>query len=225
MSRRARRRVAILAILAVVVPVAAFRHDLFEKRVAVIAPGALVRGAWQRPWPLRRLIDREGIRTIVTLTAINAHDPKYVDQRRVVDRLGVDWVIVPMRGSTATLDQLDEAADLLADPGRQPVFFHCVAGHHRTNLVHAAYRIRHEGWSVDRAWRELEGFPWTEPEDELDDRLLIEAFAERQRPSPEEAEDGPETDLASSRPSRGGHRAGDFGPRRLAMDDGEPRRR
>ena len=114
---------------------------------------AAVAGAWQRPWPLRRLIAREKIRTIVTLTAINRDDPKYVRQAQVVRDAGVDWIIVPMRGSRATLEQMAEAADLLADPQRQPVFFHCVAGHHRTSLVHAAYLIRHRGFSAERAWR------------------------------------------------------------------------
>jgi protein tyrosine phosphatase (PTP) superfamily phosphohydrolase (DUF442 family) len=161
--------------------VAAFRDDLAEKRVAVVVPGRLVRGAWQRPGPLRRIVDREKIRTIVTLTAINRDDPKYVGQRRVVRESGVDWIIVPMRGSRATLEQMAEAADLLADPGRQPVFFHCVAGHHRTSLVHAAYLIRHEGWSADRAWREVAGLPWTRPDADLGDRRLIEAFAARER--------------------------------------------
>ena len=69
-------------------------------------------------------------------------------QAKVVTEMGVSWLFVPMRGSTATLEQMAEAADLLADPGRQPVFFHCVAGHHRTSLAHAAYLIRHRGWSA-----------------------------------------------------------------------------
>jgi protein tyrosine phosphatase (PTP) superfamily phosphohydrolase (DUF442 family) len=225
MSRRTRRRLVIVTVLGVVASLVAFRHDLLEKRVAVLAPGELVRGAWQRPWPLQRIIDREGLRTIVTLTAINTHDPKYVDQQRVVERTGVEWVIVPMRGSTATLDQLAEAADLLADPALQPVFFHCVAGHHRTNLVHAAYRIRHKGWSVDRAWEELERFPWTEPEDKLDDRRLLVAFAQAQLGRPEEAEDASQTDRATTRPHAGDDPAGNLGPGRLAMDDGERRHR
>ena len=72
---------------------------------------------------------------------------KYVSQSKVVDQTGVDWIIVPMRGSTATLEQMAESADLLADPARQPVFFHCVAGHHRTSLAHAAYLIRHAGYT------------------------------------------------------------------------------
>jgi len=156
-------------------------HD--GKRVAVVVPGRLIRGAWQRPETLGRIIKRDRIRTVVTLTAINRDDPKYMTQAEVVRRLGVAWIIVPMRGSTATLDQLAEAADLLADPDRQPVFFHCIAGHHRTSLVHAAYRIRQQGWSADRAWREVVSLPWSRPGRDLDDRRVIEAFAARCRRS------------------------------------------
>jgi hypothetical protein len=174
-----RRLIALLAgsAAALGVAVPAWKDDLFAKRVRVIDPGRLVRGAWQRPGPLRRLLEREKIRTIVTLTAINRDDPKYVSQERVVRETGVDWVLVPMRGSRATLAQMAEAADLLADPARQPVYFHCVAGHHRTSLVHAAYRIRHEGWSAERAWREVAGLPWARPAHDTGDRLLIEQFA------------------------------------------------
>jgi protein tyrosine phosphatase (PTP) superfamily phosphohydrolase (DUF442 family) len=154
--------------------------DLREKKVRVVSPGKLVRGAWQRPGPLKAILEREGIRTIVTLTAINRDDPKYVAQSAVVDEAGVNWVIVPLRGSTASLDEMAQAADLLADPARQPVFFHCVGGHHRTGLVHAAYRIRHEGWTAERAWRELAELPWTRPDQDADDRRKIEAFAARE---------------------------------------------
>jgi hypothetical protein len=157
--------------------VAIFWDEVAEKRVAVVVPGRLVRGAWQRPWPLRRLIARERIRTIVTLTAINRDDPKYVRQARVVRGTGVGWIIVPMRGSRATLPQMAEAADLLADPGRQPVFFHCVAGHHRSSLVHAAYLIRHQGFSAGDAWNVVAALPWARPSDDGADRRLIEAFA------------------------------------------------
>lgn len=181
-----RRRVIVLTLLGLSTAlgggVAAFRYNLLEKRVKVVEPGRLVRGAWQRPGPLRRIIEREKIKTIVSLTAINRDDPKYVAQAKVVRATGVDWIIVPMRGSRATLDQMAEAADLVADPARQPAFFHCVAGHHRTSLVHAAYRIRHEGWSVARAWREVASLPWARPETDGEDRRLIEAFAAAQGP-------------------------------------------
>jgi len=183
-----RRRVIVLSTLGIAGALGSgfawLRDDLLEKRVAVLEPGRLVRGAWQRPAPLRRLIDREKIRTIVSLTAINRDDPKYVAQAKVVQEKGIKWVIVPMRGSRATLEQMAEAADLVANPDHQPAFFHCVAGHHRTSLVHAAYRIRHEGWSADQAWREVSTFPWARPDDDVEDRHLIEAFAQSEHAKP-----------------------------------------
>jgi protein tyrosine phosphatase (PTP) superfamily phosphohydrolase (DUF442 family) len=178
-SRRTAIRLALGASATLGLGASAFWDEAFEKRVAEVVPGRVLRGAWQRPWPLRRLLARAGIRTVVTLTAINRDDPKYVRQARVVREAGVDWVIVPMRGSRATLAQMAEAADLLADPARQPVFFHCVAGHHRSSLVHAAYLIRHRGYPADRAWREVAALPWSRPDAGPDrgDRRLIEAFA------------------------------------------------
>lgn len=156
--------------------------ETFETRVRVIEAGSIVRGAWQRPAALRNLIEREKIRTIVTLTAINTDDPKYVAQAKVVLATGTNWVIVPMRGSTATLDQLDEALRLIGDPAHQPVFFHCVGGHHRSNLVHAAHLIRSRGLSADQAWSLISELPWTRPSATRDqaDRRIIEAFARRE---------------------------------------------
>lgn len=184
--RRLRRRAVVLGGLAAATlagfGLVAARDAWVERRVAVVEPGGLVRGAWQSPGPLRGIVGREKIRTVVTLTAINRDDPKYVAQERALRGTGVDWVLIPMRGSRATLDQMAEAADLLADPARRPVFFHCVGGHHRTSLAHAAYLIRHRGYSAERAWAEIRRLPWTRPDADGDrsDRRLIEAFARRE---------------------------------------------
>jgi hypothetical protein len=155
------------------------RDDWFEKRVRVVLPGRLVRGAWQRPGPLRRIIGREGIKTILTLTAINSSDAKFREQASVLRKVGIRWFILPMRGSRATAEQMALAADMLADPACQPVFFHCVAGHHRTSLAHAAYLIRHEGYTAEQAWQAVSSLPWARPDSVVDrnDRFLIEEFA------------------------------------------------
>ena len=160
----------------------AARDYWLEKRVQVVQPGRLVRGAWQQPGPLRRIVAREGIKTIVTLTAINATDEKFIGQSGVVRDEGLDWVIVPMRGSRATVEQMAIAADLLADPDRQPVFFHCVAGHHRTSLAHAAYLVRHQGYTAKQAWETVAAYPWARPDALVDrnDQFLIEEFARGQ---------------------------------------------
>ncbi len=156
-SRRSRWIAGLALFLGSVLVAATLWDGTAGKRVRVVVPGRLVRGAWQSPDALRRLIARERIKTIVTLTAINRDDPKYVGQAEVVRQTGVHWIIVPMRGSRATLEQMADAADLLADPNRQPVFFHCVAGHHRTSLTHAAYLIRHAGYSAEQAWEVVAG--------------------------------------------------------------------
>jgi protein tyrosine phosphatase (PTP) superfamily phosphohydrolase (DUF442 family) len=181
------RRVGLLLIAGALLPIALASGGYFaglwpgraEKRVRVVIPGLLVRGAWQDPDVLRRLIARERIKTIVTLAAINRDDSKFVSQAKVVSETGVRWIIVPMRGSTATLAQMARAADLLADPALQPVFFHCVAGHHRTSLAHAAYLIRHRGWTAQSAWEAMANLPWARPAAAADqrDRALIEEFA------------------------------------------------
>ena len=189
--RRVKPRLAPILILSLVLALVlgsgimlVLRRDLwFEKRVHVVVPGQLVRGAWQRPGPLRRIISREAIKTIVTLTAINSADPKFREQAEVVRETGVRWVVVPMRGSRATPEQMALAADLLADPACQPVFFHCVAGHHRTSLAHAAYLIRHRGYTADQAWQAVARLQWARPDSAVDrnDRFLIEEFARVQR--------------------------------------------
>lgn len=185
--KRIRRRLVTIGVLLGVTAIIAMRWGFGDhERLRVVVPGHLIGGAWQQPDALRRLIDREHIRTIVTLTAINRDDPKYVAQAPVVQESGVDWIIIPMRGSTATLDQMAEAADLLADPARQPVFFHCVAGHHRTSLAHAAYLIRHAGYSGERAWETVSALPWARPWAASDerDRARILDFAETQASIP-----------------------------------------
>ena len=70
-----------------------------RSELRVVVPGRLIRGAWQTPEALRAIIARERIKTIVTLTAINHDDPKYVSQAKVVAETGVNWIFVPMRGS------------------------------------------------------------------------------------------------------------------------------
>jgi protein tyrosine phosphatase (PTP) superfamily phosphohydrolase (DUF442 family) len=198
-----------------------------EKHLSIVLPGRLIRGAWQSPEALRAIIARERIKTIVTLTAINCDDPKYVGQAKVVNETGVSWLIVPMRGSRATLEQMAQSADLLADTERQPVFFHCVAGHHRTSLAHAAYLIRCRGWTAAAAWKEVANLPWARPAAEADqnDKALIDEFAGFQRSlevaSPSvtsEVHDDEEVTLAPNHPL--GREAGRRDHDRLAVGRG-----
>jgi len=153
-------------------------YDWFEKKVLVVEPGRLVRGAWQRPAPMRRIIEREKIRTVVTLVGTSPLSQRYRDQEKLLREMGAQWIIVPVTTSRPSLEQMAEEADLLADSRLWPVFFHCIAGHHRTSLALAAYRIRHEGWTAAQAWSEASSMPWARSDaDSEQDRRLVDAFA------------------------------------------------
>jgi protein tyrosine/serine phosphatase len=47
---------------------------------------------------------------------------------------------------------------LVDDPANQPVYVHCVGGHHRTGVMTAVYRMAQDGWNADRAYTEMQHY-------------------------------------------------------------------
>jgi protein tyrosine phosphatase (PTP) superfamily phosphohydrolase (DUF442 family) len=139
-------------------------HDYFlPSQFYVVEPGKIYRGAWQKPWPLRHIVRDYKIKTIVAL----AHPPDHplsIQEKGLAAELGVDWVHIPIvdnRGTNdraaedAISDLLDQAAALLADPNKYPVFFHCHHGLNRTSMVQIAYRTKYCGWTLTDAAAEI----------------------------------------------------------------------
>jgi protein tyrosine phosphatase (PTP) superfamily phosphohydrolase (DUF442 family) len=128
-----------------------FRDHVLMKNFRIVEPGGVYRGAEQKPGPLRRIIERHEIRTIVCLV-----DPE-PNERAVAKSLGVEWLWVPLGDSSAdvTFDRLEELADILAAPTKRPVFFHCRRGVYRSNLGQAVYRMKRCGWTLEQALDEL----------------------------------------------------------------------
>ena len=140
-----------------------WRHGqdyVFADKFAVVEPGRIYRGAWQQPWPMRRLVRTYRIKTVVAL-AHPPDDPMALRERALSRELGVRWVHIPIvddRSATdgkSLFDQLEQAADVLADPARQPVFFHCHHGINRASMVQIAYRTKHCGWTLEQATDEV----------------------------------------------------------------------
>lgn len=136
-------------------------HDyVFAENFAVVEPGRVYRGAWQKPWPMRRIIRDRGIKTIVAL----AHPPKHPlvkQERELAQSLGTRWIHIPITelrelGDESVYLQIDKAVDAIADPANQPVFFHCHHGVNRASMVHIAYRLRCSGWSLEQATAEID---------------------------------------------------------------------
>jgi hypothetical protein len=141
----------------------AWRHGrdyVFADQFAVVEPGRIYRGAWQQPWPMRRLVHQYKIKTVLAL----AHPPDHplaVREREMAHELGYRWVHVPIVDERALgdwrviSDHLEQAASILADPGNAPVYFHCHHGINRASMVQIAYRTKYCGWTLEQATEEI----------------------------------------------------------------------
>jgi hypothetical protein len=162
-KRRLWTRIIVVAAVAGLACEQAWRHGrayLFAQEFAVVEPGKIYRGAWQRNWPMTRIIHDDHIKTIVAL----AHPADHVlaiREKELADAQGVRWVHIPIvdeRGTgdpNSIFDPIERAAAVIADPSCQPVYFHCHHGVNRASMVHMAYRMLYCGWTLDEATAEI----------------------------------------------------------------------
>lgn len=136
-------------------------HDyVFAEQFAEVESGKIFRGAWQQPWPMRRIVRDYKIKTIVALAHPEDHYLS-VRERALAEELGIRWVHLPIvdergqGGRDMVSDRLEAAAAVLADPKNQPVYFHCHHGINRASMVQIAYRTKYCGWTLDEATEEI----------------------------------------------------------------------
>lgn len=141
----------------------AIRHGweyVFPIRFAEVLPGRLYRGAWQQPWPMRGLVRSYRLKTILALCHTEGHDLA-LRERALARDCGVRWLHVPIvddprLADGRSIDQLlDQAADALNDASHYPIYYHCHHGKNRSSMAQMAWRMKHFGWSLDRAADEL----------------------------------------------------------------------
>lgn len=184
------RRVLVAA-LAVVACEQIWRHGhdyVFADQFAVVDAGKVYRGAWQKSWPMRRLVRSEHLKTIVAL----AHPPEHVlsvREKALAEEMGVRWLHIPIVDERRTgdvkgiFDPIERAAAAIADPANQPVYFHCHHGVNRASMVQMAYRMLYCGWSLEQATDEIgRTFGLREVNHGPDYRLMGEFYAERVLP-------------------------------------------
>jgi protein tyrosine/serine phosphatase len=95
-----------------------------------------------------------GIKTVIDLQ----QDGKAVE-RHLVESAGMKFYRIPMTTHTVpTSDQLALFLQLVGDPSNQPVYVHCAGGRHRTGVMTAVYRMTHDGWTSDQAFREMKQY-------------------------------------------------------------------
>lgn len=96
-----------------------------------------------------------GIRTIVNLTSDDA-DPQ---ERALAGAAGLAYAAIPMTTHRPpTPAQIVEFLRIVNDPASGPVYVHCVGGRHRTGVMTALYRMTHDSWSAEQAFREMKQY-------------------------------------------------------------------
>jgi protein tyrosine phosphatase (PTP) superfamily phosphohydrolase (DUF442 family)/uncharacterized membrane protein YkoI len=101
-----------------------------------------------------------GIRTIIDL-----RDDAEPEEAETCKRLGMTYYNFPL-DQYATPDQatVDKIFQIIRE-AKEPVFVHCSGGKHRAGTLCALYRMKHQGWSAERAWKEQQAYGFGPPEE------------------------------------------------------------
>jgi hypothetical protein len=177
---RRRRRLTWLLALSLVVAGACggyygfWRYHL--KRYQEVDEGVFYRVAQPTEFGLRHLVERRGIKTVVSLQLydfrlysgwLDPGDPNGAKEADYVRSLGLRFVQWPMGEEQCwpwpTPWQLEEFIRLVDDPTNHPIMIHCMGGRHRTGTLSALYRMEYERWSAAEALDEMYSFDFGLP--------------------------------------------------------------
>ena len=95
-----------------------------------------------------------GIKTVIDLQADGQ-----ANEKGLVEKAGMAFHRIPMTTRKApTTAQIAEFLKLVNDPANQPVYVHCAGGKHRTGVMTAIYRMTHDSWTSERAFKEMKQY-------------------------------------------------------------------
>ncbi|HEY3246364.1 MAG TPA: tyrosine-protein phosphatase [Phycisphaerae bacterium] len=120
---------------------------------SVVDEGVLLRSGQPNLEDLQTIRAETGLRTIVRLRTLHVDDQQ---TRTFARNNGINLVDIPIdRGDTPSPDDVQRFLQLFNDPANLPVLVHCAHGTERTGVMVALYRIYHERWSPEQAFREM----------------------------------------------------------------------
>ncbi len=104
----------------------------------------------------------EGLNTLKTMgvkTVINLRHYHGSKEETWCRERGMEYVRIVTETSDAPRDEdVRRFLEVVTDPKRQPVYFHCRYGKDRTGTMCALYRMAVEGWKLEEALLEMDDF-------------------------------------------------------------------
>jgi len=103
--------------------------------------------------------DYSDLASLGVKTVIDLQEDGLPVERQLVESAGMRFFRIPMNTRKApTSDDLSRFLQLVNDPANQPVYVHCAGGRHRTGVMTAVYRMTHDGWNSDQAFKEMKQY-------------------------------------------------------------------
>lgn len=122
------------------------RNRLVLDHFDVVKRGILYRSGQLEPDQLEAAVRKYGIRTVVSFQLPGQGVER---ERAIAQRLGIDFVNLPMPGDGFGKEsQFREVLKAADDPERRPVLIHCARGTCRTGAAVALYRFERDGWTI-----------------------------------------------------------------------------
>jgi len=111
------------------------------------------RGAQPKPEDYKDLAAL-GIKTVIDL-----RDDAKSFAKTAAEAAGLRYVNIPLSDSQAPSEEhIAEFLKLVDDPGTGHFYVHCAGGRHRTGMMGAVYRMNHDGWDFDQAYKEMKNY-------------------------------------------------------------------
>ena len=95
-----------------------------------------------------RNLSKLGIKTVINLRSFHS-------DRELLEGSGLDYEHIYMKTWHPEREDVVKFLRIMADPKRTPVLLHCQHGADRTGAMSAIYRIVVQGWSKEKALREM----------------------------------------------------------------------
>jgi len=103
--------------------------------------------------------DYESLAALGIKTIIDLRDDPTSFEKRDAEAAGMRYVNIPMSDSSRPRDeQIEQFMTLVNDPATGRFYVHCAGGRHRTGVMGAVYRMNHDGWNFDQAYKEMKAY-------------------------------------------------------------------
>ncbi len=122
-----------------------------QKNFGTVVPGKMYRSGQPSEAQLDKWIQEYGFKSILSL---RFGVPPY--ENELAERNGIKVYHVPFSATKGLGEgQWEDIRPILTDEDNLPILVHCHGGGDRSGIVTALYRIEVQGWSLEKALREM----------------------------------------------------------------------